>query len=187
MDFAAETESSLGISAVSADPVSTALQLSDNSYGKSSNSRWLAGCSAFARCGESNFCSTKRQIRMQDAGSAPCTWSNGNGRCVSRRVDVWLLPGFPICSTPYALVAKLQYCRLRSVAIAVLVLGGRTNDRSREIASAVCAARDVMQEPTSGYFHGHTSSSTVTVHGSDDSAGSGTFECARADRCRCSR
>ena len=37
MDFAAETESALGISAVSADPVSTALQLSDNSYGKSSN------------------------------------------------------------------------------------------------------------------------------------------------------
>ena len=108
-----------------------------------------------------------------------------NRRCVSRRVDVWLLPGFPICSTPYALVAKLQYCRLRSVAIAVLVLGGRTNDRSREIASAVCAARDVMQEPTSGYSRGHTSSRTVTVHGSDDSAGSGTFECAQADRCWC--
>ena len=35
--FAAETESALGISAVSADPVSTALQLSDNSYGKSSS------------------------------------------------------------------------------------------------------------------------------------------------------
>ena len=104
---------------------------------------------------------------------------SSNRRCVSRRVDVWLLPGFPICSTPYALVAKLQYCRLRSVAIAVLVLGGRTSDRSPEIASAVCAARDVMQEPTSGYFHGHTSSSTVTVHGSDDSAGSGTFECAQ--------
>ena len=103
-------------------------------------------------------------------------------RCVSRRVDVWLFPGFYMCSTPYASAAKLQYCRLRSVAIAVLVLGGgRTNDRSREIASAVCAARDVMQEPTSGYFRGHT----VTVHGSDDSAGSGTFECAQADRCWC--
>ena len=47
MDFAAETESALGISAVSADPVSTALQLSDNSYEKSSTNSTVMSKSCF--------------------------------------------------------------------------------------------------------------------------------------------